>query len=57
MIDDKFRDAFLDFLYPAGPGLPADERYFHDDIPQMTDSTRRRSASHEAAAVAARRLA
>lgn len=42
MIDDKLREAFLNFLYSAEPELPADERYFHDDIPQMTDSKRQR---------------
>ena len=42
MTDDKFREAFLDFLYPSGPELPPDERFFHADIPHMNDSERRR---------------
>ena len=34
--------AFLDLVYPVPPEVLPDEQYFHDDIPQMNDSQRRR---------------
>ena len=42
MIADKFRGAFLRSLYEVPPELPPDERFFHDDIPQMNDTKLRR---------------
>ena len=38
MTSEKFRKVFLDCFYAGPPELPPDERYFHDDLPQMTGS-------------------
>ena len=38
----KFQKTFLRILYEVPAGLPAGERYFHADIPQMTGAQLRR---------------